>query len=38
MIQGDIFQWLTIFLIGRKQKVVIDVHSSEYCDVVSGVP
>ena len=37
-IQGDTLGWIEAFLTGRKQKVVINGHSSEWTDVKSGVP
>jgi len=37
-IQGDLLQWLSDFLIGRKQKVMIGNETSSWCDVKSGVP
>ena len=37
-IQGDTLGWITSFLTGRKQKVVINGHCSEWTDVKSGVP
>jgi len=37
-IQGDLLQWLSDFLIGRKQKVVIVNDTSSWYDVKSGVP
>jgi len=35
---GDLLQWLSDFLIGRKQKSVIGNDTSSWCDVKSGVP
>ena len=37
-IQGDALGWIQAFLTGRKQKVTINGHSSEWTDVKSGVP
>ena len=37
-VRGDTLKWLEHFLIGRKQRVVIDGVESDECDVVSGVP
>jgi len=37
-IQSDLLQWLSDFLIGRKQRVVIGYDTSSWCDVKSGVP
>jgi len=37
-IQGDLLQWLSDFLIDRKQKVVIGNDTSSWCDVKNGVP
>ena len=37
-ITGDILLWIEAFLQGRKQKVVVNGSSSDWCDVISGVP
>jgi len=37
-IRGDLLQWLSDFLIGRKQKVGIGNDTSNLCDVKNGVP
>ena len=37
-IGGSIAKWIGNFLIDRKQKVVVNKHSSEWSDVKSGVP
>ena len=37
-IQGDTLGWIQAFLTGRKQRVTINGHSSEWTDVKSGVP
>jgi len=38
VLMGDLLQWLSDFLIGRKQKVVIGNGTSSWYDVKSGVP
>ena len=37
-IRGDTLKWMENFLIGRKQRVVIDGVERDECDVASGVP
>ena len=37
-IGGNIAKWIGNFLISRKQKVVVNKHSSQWSDVKSGVP
>ena len=37
-LQGDVLNWIQAFLTNRKQKVVINGHSSEWTNVKSGVP
>ena len=37
-ISGDLHRWISAFLIGRKQAVVVDGERSEDEDVLSGVP
>ena len=37
-IRGKIGEWLSSFLLGTKQRVVINECSSEWLDVTSGVP
>lgn len=37
-IKGDVLAWIQAFLQNRKQKVVINGHSSEWTNVKSGVP
>ena len=37
-ITGDVFMWLKAFLTNRKQKVQVNGTSSNWCDVISGVP
>ena len=37
-ITGDILLWIEAFLRDRKQKVVVNGSSSDWCDVISGVP
>ena len=37
-IKDDVLLWLKEFLNNRKQKVVVNGSSSEWCDVISGVP
>ena len=37
-IQGDTLGWIQAFLTERKQRVMINGHSSEWSDVKSGVP
>jgi hypothetical protein len=35
---GRILHWYSDYLLGRKQRVVVDGVSSSYLDVTSGVP
>ena len=35
---GSIFNWIQSFLNGRKQRVIVNNESSDWADVVSGVP
>ena len=35
---GDVLLWLKEFLSNRKQKVNVNGSSSEWCDIISGVP
>ena len=37
-IQGNLLSWIEGFLLGRKQKVVLNGSCSSWTDVVSGVP
>ena len=37
-ITGDVLLWIEAFLHERKQRVVVNGSSSEWCDVTSGVP
>jgi len=37
-IQGNIFNWIRNWLLGRKQRVVLNGEDSEWVDVTSGVP
>ena len=37
-IRGPLLEWTSSFLVGRKQRVVIDGKASEPTDVLSGVP
>ena len=37
-IGGNIAIWIANFLINRKQKVIVNKHSSQWSDVMSGVP
>ena len=37
-IRGPLLEWTSSFLIGRKQRVVVDGQSSPHSDVLSGVP
>ena len=37
-IGGNVLQWVEAFLNNRKQKVVINGHSSEWSEITSGVP
>jgi len=37
-ISGHVLEWIRNFLIGRKQKVVLNGHQSDWSDVISGVP
>ena len=35
---GNLLRWLESYLVGRKQRVVINGETSAWCDVLSGVP
>ena len=35
---GSIFNWIQSFLNGRKQRVIVNNKSSDWADVVNGVP
>ena len=37
-IEGSVLQWISAWLCGRKQRVVLNGSSSEWADVKSGVP
>ncbi len=37
-IDGKIHQWVSAFLTGRKQKVVVNGEQSSYTEVISGIP
>ena len=37
-ISGKLLAWVRNFLVGRKQKVVLNNHESEWSSVLSGVP
>ncbi len=37
-ISGSLYMWFTSYLTNRKQKVVLDGHSSSTANVTSGVP
>ena len=37
-IRGPLLEWTSSFLIGRKQRVVVDGQASPHSDVLSGVP
>ena len=37
-IKGDLLKWISNFLIGRQQKVILNGNSSQWIDVTSGVP
>ena len=37
-IRGPLLEWTSSFLVGRKQRVVVDGKASEPTDVLSGVP
>ena len=37
-IKGKILNWITDFLIGRKQRVMVNGEQSELTDVTSGIP
>ena len=37
-IRGDIFEWIRLFIKGRRQRVVVNGKKSTWLDVKSGVP
>ena len=37
-VSGNLLSWVESWLVGRKQRVVVDGAESEECDVASGVP
>lgn len=37
-IKGKVFQWIKDYLSDRKQRVIVDGYSSDWVDVLSGVP
>ena len=37
-IRGKLLTWISSFLLNRRQRVLINGASSEWCDVTSGVP
>ena len=37
-IKGDLLKWISNFLIGRQQEVILNGSSSQWIDVTSGVP
>ena len=37
-ISGNLLEWIRNFLVGRKQKVVLNNNESKWSEVVSGVP
>ena len=37
-IKGKILNWITDFLIGRKQRVIVNGEQSKLADVTSGIP
>ena len=37
-IKGQLLKWISDFLTTRRQRVVIDGHSSGWSEVISGVP
>ena len=37
-ISGKLLRWVYKLLVGRRQKVVLNNHKSEWSDVLSGVP
>ena len=37
-ITGNLIDWFSSYLKGRRQKVVIKNNSSAYCEISSGVP
>jgi len=37
-ISGNLLEWIRNFLVGRKQKVILNNNESEWSEVVSGVP
>ena len=37
-VKGKVLEWIHNWLTGRKQRVVLNGKSSEWCDVTSGVP
>ena len=36
-IKGDLLKWISNFLIGRQQKVILNGSSSQWIDITSGV-
>ncbi len=36
-VQGETLQWIKSFLLGRKQRVIVDGKEAEFVDVLSGV-
>ena len=37
-IKGQLLEWISDFLTTRRQRVVIDGHSSSWSEITSGVP
>jgi hypothetical protein len=37
-ITGNVIDWFSSYLIGRRQKLVIKNNSSAYCEISAGVP
>ena len=37
-IHGNILKWLTSFVTQQRQRILVNVKSSGWCDVLSGVP
>ena len=37
-ISGNLLEWVRNFLVGRKQKVVLNYYKSEWLNVLNGVP
>ena len=37
-ISGHVLEWIRNFLVGRKLKIVLNGHQSDWSDIISGVP